>query len=226
MSHIKRSFFYDAALQINTDRIAHLETLDLSFAGKTVLETGCGGCGDFTSYLVSKGAKVVLNDVREENIKSLLENKGLSLEYNTWNLNLAAPDNVKFDIIFSYGTLYHLSRPEVALKSFADLCREFAIISTCTSGKNDSDPNHIPEWNGNEMAADGTGCRPGRVFVYNELKKHFKNVYMLRTQPKNPDYPLHFPNNNGGAQRNIFIGSHIDIDNPNFVTYLPNDYTY
>lgn len=223
MAHIQKSFFYDGALQINIDRINHLRTLGLPFMGRSVLETGCGGCGDFTRYLLDSGARVTLNDVREENIKNLLETKGLDLEYNTWNLNLPIPDEKKFDIVFSYGTLYHLRHPDVAIKSFADACKEFTIISTITSGKNDTEINHLAEWNGNEMAFDGTGCRPGRMFVYNELKKHFKNVYMLKTQPNNSDYPLHFPCNGG---RNIFIGSHIDLVNPNLITDFPNDYTH
>ena len=104
MAHIKSSFFYDGALQINIDRINHLRTLGLPFMGRSVLETGCGGCGDFTKYLLDAGARVTLNDVREENIRHLLETKGLNLEYNTWNLNLPAPVTKVFDVVFCFYT--------------------------------------------------------------------------------------------------------------------------
>ena len=81
-------FNYKGALEINRARIQHLDTLNLNFTNKSVLETGCGGKGDITRYLLSKNAIVTLNDYRQENIMSLMNSLQRTLEYNTWDLHL------------------------------------------------------------------------------------------------------------------------------------------
>ena len=59
--HILNSFYYDAARKLNKARIDHLETLNIDFNNKKVLETGCGGCGDITNFLLSKNADVTFH---------------------------------------------------------------------------------------------------------------------------------------------------------------------
>ena len=49
---------------------------------------------------------------------------------------------------------------------------------------------------------------------------------MLKTQPKFHEFPLEFPSNYNGEKRNIFIGSHIELKNEQFLNYLPNKYIY
>jgi len=220
---IIKSFYNNDAIKINNDRIKHLDSLYLDFNNKKVLETGCGGIGNFTKYLVNNGAIVTLNDARLENILANLKNNNYNLNYNTWDLNKPIETNDKFDIIFCYGTLYHLTEPENAIKSFAKLCNEYVIISTCTNGKNDETINIVYESNTPEQGLYSYGCRPGRLFIYNKLKENFKYVYTLKTQPNNPDYPLSFPSSNT-ASRNIFIGSHIKINNPILCEELINQY--
>lgn len=226
MEQVTSAFLSYGALNINYARILHLNSLGLDLQNKEVLETGCGGAGDFTQFLLEKGAKVTLNDAREQNIQHLLQRKNLQLPYNTWDLNQPFPKEAMFDIIVSYGTLYHLNKPDVAIQSFAEHCKEFTIISTCTNGQNDESLNIYWENPTPEMAVDSYGCRPGRLFYYNTLKKYFPYVYMLTTQPNHPDYPLSFPTpSTSGTFRNIFIGSHVPMENEKFVEFLPNTYT-
>ena len=223
MDAIVRSFFYPEALDLNRARIAHLDSLNLDLKDKSVLETGCGGIGDITSYLVNKGAEVTLNDYREDNIKHLLKNQNLSLDYNCNDLNIHWSTEEKYDIILSYGTLYHLKSPDIAIKTFSEHCNEFTIISTVTNGQNDESINILYENVSPEQASDGFGCRPGRLFIYNTLKKYFPYVYMLKTQPNHIEYPLQFPSDISN-KRNIFIGSHKIINNELFVTDFVNNY--
>lgn len=220
---IINSFYNKNAIKINTDRIQHLDSLKLDFNNKKILETGCGGIGQFTKYLVNNGAIVTLNDARIDNILANLNNNKYTLNYNTWDLNKPINTDEIFDIIFCYGTLYHLTEPELAIKSFAKLCKEYIIISTCTNGKNDESINIVYESNTPEQGFHSYGCRPGRLFIYNKLKENFKYVYTLKTQPNNEDYPLKFPSSHS-ASRNIFIGSHIIINNPNVCEELRNNY--
>ena len=56
------------------------------------------------------------------------------------------------------------------------------------------------------------------------IGKYFKYVYMLTTQPDDIDYPLNFPSEHSSS-KNIFIGSHIELNNENLINYLPNTYT-
>ena len=222
-----RIFNYSGALEINAARIKHLDSLHLNFENKTVLETGCGGRGDFTRYLLSKKAIVTLNDYRQENIRSLLQSLNVNLESNTWDLNQPIPSDKKFDIIVSYGTLYHLNKPEEAIGHLSKICNEFLILSTCTSGKNDESINVVKEDNGmNNQAGDGFGCRPGRLFLFNTLRRNFAHVYSIKTQPNHPEFPLHFPTDDTVLNsRNVFIGSHNKLEHELLVEELINDYT-
>ena len=91
------------------------------------------------------------------------------------------------------------------------------IILTCTNGKNDEQINIVSEnINSNNTSADWLGCRPGRLYIYNNLKKYFKYFYTLKTQPKFVYFSLVFPYNNDFS-RCIFIASHIEIKNDNFI---------
>ena len=221
--NVTNSFYYTAARDLNFARIKHLNSLNLDFSNKKILETGCGGVGDITQFLISKNADVTLNDVRKENIDSLLINVKKSLSFNLWDLNSIINDVEKFDIIVCYGTLYHLTKVENAIKNLANLCKEYTIISTCTSGKNDYDCNIVYEGFGNEQSNTQYGSRPGRFYIWEKLSENFKYVYCVKTQPYNEDYPLVFPSNHH-ASRNIFIGSHIELTNELFVDSLINKY--
>lgn len=218
------SFTYEDSIRLNNARILHLDSLNFDFKYKKILETGCGGRGDITNYLLKKGSNVTLNDVREDNIKSLLTNLNIILPYNTWNLNDDIEENKIFDIIISYGTLYHLTNPENFIKNLSKICKEYCIICTCTNGINDDTINILFENDDCMQGVKGYGCRPGRFFVYNTLSKYFKYVYMLTTQPNNIEFPLFFPSNHTSS-RNIFIGSHIELNNENLVNNLPNTYS-
>jgi len=219
-----QEFTYNNALKLNLARIKHLNELNLDFNNKKILETGCGGVGNITDYLIKQKAFVTLNDSRIENINSLIKTLNVELPFNTWNLNEDLPATDMFDIIICYGTLYHLTSPGVAIKNLSKICKEYIIISTCTNGKNTSDVNILYEGNSPTQGHEGYGCRPGRKYIFNELQKNFKYVYMLKTQPDNDDFPLSFPSNHH-ASRCIFVGSHNEIKNGLFVDFIPDSYT-
>jgi SAM-dependent methyltransferase len=217
-------FTYDGAIKINKERIKHLDNLKLNFKDKKILETGCGGKGDFTKYLLQFTQNISLNDTRSENINNLLKTNNLNLNYNTWDLNENLPENELFDIIFSYGTFYHLHNPENAIKNLSIICKDFIIIETITNGKNDMSINICNEdYTNLNQSTTGSGCRPGRNFIFNLLKKYFKHVYTLKTQPIHEEFPLVFPSNTLN-NRCIFIGSHNKIENDMLLEYLNNSY--
>jgi 2-polyprenyl-3-methyl-5-hydroxy-6-metoxy-1,4-benzoquinol methylase len=217
MEYIYSEFHSREPLELNNAEIEHLKLLNLNLNGKSTFEVGCGGRGDITNYLVQNGAKVTLNDAREENIKILLKTYNLNLNYNTQDLNHENYNiNEKFDIIINYGVMYHLQFPEIAIKNLSNLCNEYMILCSVTNGTDSVDKNIVGESSAVNQAIDNIGSRPGRQFFINELKKNFKIVYTPTILPNYIDFPSSFPSNNG-FNRVIFIGSHINLDNNSFL---------
>ena len=54
----------------NQRRQEHLASLNLSIAGRTVLETGAG-LGDHTGFFLDRGCNVIVTDARPENLRRL-----------------------------------------------------------------------------------------------------------------------------------------------------------
>jgi 2-polyprenyl-3-methyl-5-hydroxy-6-metoxy-1,4-benzoquinol methylase len=221
--NVRSAFYYTCARNINYARIKHLDSLNLDFSNKKILETGCGGVGDITKFLISKNAEVTLNDARKENIFSLLINIEKSLPFNLWDLNILINDVEKFDIIVCYGTLYHLTDLDTAIKNLANLCKEFAIISTMTNAKNNYDCEIVYEGAETNQSITQYGSRPGRFYIWKKLAENFKYVYCIKTQPDHEEYPLKFPAT-PQCCRNIFIGSHVELKNELLVDHLINEY--
>ena len=216
-------FTYDDAISINEARIKHLDTLNLNFKNKKILETGAGGKGDFTKYLLQFTGNITINDSRFENINNLLLTNNLKLQYNTWDLNENIPTDNIFDIIFCYGTFYHLHKPEKTIDNLSKIFKDFIIIETITSGQNNMYLNICNEdINNLNQSSTGYGCRPGREYVFNLLQKYFKYVYTLKTQPIHEEFSLVFPCDN--SSRCIFIGSHNYIENNMLLSQLNNNY--
>src|SRR5581483_7135028 len=96
-----------------------------------------------------------------------------------------------FDVVHCYGILYHLERPADLIAQIGRSCRNVAIVETCVLAT-DSPRSDLVE----EAAADftqsftGRGCRPGRRWVFEELRRHFPFVYHTRTQPDHAEFPL------------------------------------
>ena len=215
-------FFRPESIAINVARINHLEKLNLNFSNKSVFETGCGGIGDITKFLLKYTNNITLNDVRLENIKSNLHTNSVSLKFNTFDLNQDIPDDTKFDIILSYGTLYHLSNPVNFIKNMSTNCTELFILSTVTNGTDNNSISFCQEA-GNDQAIDNIGCRPGRQWLIDEFKKYFEFIYYPISQPDHSDFPKHWPSNNN-ASRFILIASHTLLDNKNLTLNLPTHY--
>ena len=208
---IEEAFHTPEPLRLNKAIVEHLGLLNLELQGKNILETGCGGRGDITKFLLSKGGIVTLNDYRLDNILFLMKTLGVELNYNTQNLNEATYDiNETYDIIISYGTLYHLTYPERLLTNLSKICKEYMILCTCMNGTDNNNKNLVIETDHVHQSIDTVGCRPGKTYLVNELKKNFKFVYSLNILPNHEDFQFNYYN------RIILIGSHIEINNDYF----------
>ncbi len=208
-SHPTDVFLSEDALAINDARLCHLASLGLEIAGKKVLEVG-GGIGLHTCFFESLGCDVLFTEARPENLaearrrypnrKSLL----LDLDTETDLSHLG-----RFDVVYCYGTLYHLSRPAEALKSLATICDGMILLETCVTPGNE-DQQH-PEVEPSEVAnqaASGLGCRPTRTWVMKRLEEYFGHAYQTVTQPQHADFECNWlapePRK---LYRAVFVGS-------------------
>jgi SAM-dependent methyltransferase len=223
---IFNAFCLPKIVDFNNKRIEHLALLNFDYNNKKVLETGCGGSGEITKFLVKNGAIVTLNDIREENIRHLCKRQDLLLSYNTWDLNelVDVKHEKTFDIIVSYGTLYHLHNFDNGVKNLSQLCSQYAIISSAVYRNYNNSVNLINEdIRSPNNSGTYVGCRPSRELFYSTLKKYFKHIYFPKTIPNHPDYPERFPSNRE-TSRCLFVASHVELDNPNITETIINNF--
>lgn len=207
-------FHSDQYLRHTARRLEHLASLAIPVASRSVLELGAG-IGDHTGYFVDRGCSVLATDAREANLRVLRRRYPMC---RTMQLDVAAPSpglNEAFEVVYSYGLLYHLRSPEQAVARMASWCTGLLLLETCVSPAADG-PGPVREnrWD-HSQARDGSGCRPGRLWLHGILKAHFAHVYTTRTQPRHPQFPLDW--SKAGDQeltRAVFVCSRSPLDLP------------
>jgi FkbM family methyltransferase len=209
-------FLSPDALAINEARLCHLASLGLDLAGKTVLEVG-GGIGLHTCFFESLGCVVTCTDGRLDNVQ---ETKRRYPHRNASVLDLDRETDLRhlgtFDLIYCYGTLYHLSKPEEALSALAKVCRGQILLETCVTPGDEEllHPVQEPALNPNQ-AVSGLGCRPTRKWVMRQLREQFGWAYNSVTQPLHHDFERNWlepaPRK---LYRAIFVGSKQPLNLP------------
>ena len=214
-----------AALEINRARQDHLASLGLDLAHKTVLEVGAG-VGLHSGFFEKLGCTVISTDARPENVDEHIRRypyrKG---HVETADLNKPGSHGKfgKFDIVYCYGTLYHLEDPALCIRELSGNCRELFLLETCVSPEDNNQINNIGENSETKnQSYSGTGCRPARDWIMNELKKYYPFVYYSKCQPDYPDYTLHWPApaDNVNNTRAVFVASRTPIESGTLISEL------
>ncbi|MFC0271934.1 class I SAM-dependent methyltransferase [Metabacillus herbersteinensis] len=209
------SVFYEPnAKMINKARLVHLASLGLDLANSKVLEVGTG-VGEHTAFFEKLNCDVLSTDAREENVKEHLS------RYPSRAVKIAdliVPGSHekfgKFDIVYCYGTLYHLNDPSLCIKELSKVCEKYFLIETCVNFV-DNEKINIVEENKDYLnqSYHGKGCRPGRDWIMNELKKFFPYVYLTKSQPNHPEFPEEWPVVNcERLSRSVFVASKIPLN--------------
>jgi len=205
----------------NQRRLEHLASLDLDLFGKSVLEVGAG-IGDHTSFFLDRGCDVTATDLREENVAIL---RSRYPNVRTGIIDLDAPDpelEITGEIVFCYGTLYHLERPADALAFLARSCSSLFLLETAVSPGEDERLHLVTEGVSPATGATGTGNRPTRRWVYARLRELFPHIYVPLTQPAHSDFPIDWSAKLPyGIGRVIFVASLEPLVNPLLATELP-----
>lgn len=218
------TFHADYYLRLNQRRLEHLASLNLGLNSASVLEVGAG-IGDHSSFFIDRNCRIVISEPRKENLEIIRsrypDNRVMRLDLNN------PPDKFSeiFDIVYCYGVLYHTDKPERAIKFMSDCCKDKLLLSTCVSFGDDEAVNLLPELKSSpSQSISGRGCRPTRIWIYKQLKKHFNHVYLPVTQPNNDDFPIDWSDpgkHKAGFKRAVFIASRNPIDNQLLTENIP-----
>lgn len=215
------------AFAINRARQDHLASLGLELAGRSVLEVGAG-VGWHTGFFERLGCSVLSTDARLENVAETL----LRFPYRDGHVQVADlsvqgshASFGNFDIVYCYGTLYHLNDPALCLADLASRCCGLFLLETCVHAGDNGGINPVEERASNpNQSFQGLGCRPGRDWVMQELHKHFPHVYVSATQPNFPDFVLDWPAplpKEDVPIRAVFVASRTPLSLPTLVSDLP-----
>lgn len=152
-------------IEANTNRLKNLFKYvnPQKIQNKRILELGCGN-SDLGEVLNILGAKVVSLDGRIENIKSVTE-KYPNRECYVSNLNIDDLKSYgKFNIVFSFGLLYHTKMPIEILSK----CRNIAdilFLETVSFDSNECICAFMSESDLVDQSLDGIGCRPSPLWL-------------------------------------------------------------
>jgi cyclopropane fatty-acyl-phospholipid synthase-like methyltransferase len=215
-------------------RQEHLVSLGLPIAGGTVLEVGAG-IGEHTTFFLDRGCKVLSTDGRSENLEAFRARfEGYPHYKNGENLTIAHLDldeppedfSRPFDIIYCYGVLYHLSKPDSALRFLARQCSSLLLLETSVWLGDEGEVLHGEE---NRrfvsQSIHGRGCHPTRRWIFDRLKESFPFVYMPTTQPWHDQFPVDWPSQEptpGVAMRAVFVASRKALESPLLVQSIPS----
>lgn len=194
----------------NQCRLSHLDSLDIPIKNRTVLEVGAG-TGDLTSYFVERNCRVTSLEGRQENILELRSKHPTveAIEADLEKEDFASELDSHYDILFCYGTLYHLANPANLLERLCPLV-DLCLLETCVSPAKDElvhpcDEDLLQA----SQSLSGMGCRPSRYWVYHHLQKYFSHVYTCYKQPQHPEFPIDWlavpPAS--GLTRSVFVAS-------------------
>jgi 2-polyprenyl-3-methyl-5-hydroxy-6-metoxy-1,4-benzoquinol methylase len=210
----------------NARRLEHLASLNLEVRNKSVLEFGAG-IGDHSLFFLDRDCRVVSIEPREQNVACILHRH--SIEANAFArdrhkiIRCSAEESfsflgdARFQIIYNYGLLYHLSDPEVFLRKSAPLCEGLYLLETAVSDLLQINAIYTEDAT-NLTNSIGGFCRLlSREDIFGILRECLPFVYMPITQPAHEQFLCDWsiaPRTALNRHRAIFIGSMMPLQNP------------
>jgi SAM-dependent methyltransferase len=212
------------ALALNAARMTHLESLKLPLQGKRVLDLGCG-VGHLGIRLQHMGCSVVCVDGRAQNIENL-RTRYPQLEGHVGDVEQDLSRFGRFDVVFSYGLLYHLENPLQSIRNMAAVCGEVLLLETMVSDHTLPLVRIEDESTDFNQAMAGLAGRPSPHYVVLGLNRAgFEQVYAPATPPAHEDFRFEWRNDlacvrDGHPLRCVFVASRNELQSPGLVSLL------
>ncbi len=134
---------------------------DAFFAGKTLLELGCG-YGDIGGAFSQLGAIVTCTDARQEHLE-ILRHRWPGLTAVQADLDREWPF-AQFDVVLHLGLLYHLEPTHSSLVHACESAHHL-VLETEVCDSSSPDAIVMTDERGYDQAMNGTGCRPSAARV-------------------------------------------------------------
>ena len=216
-------FLEPEALRINHTRQTHLAALGLDLEAKRVLEVGAG-IGLHTEFFEERGCDVVSTDANPLNVAEMLRRyPHRKIGLLDLDRPIALADLGSFEIVYCYGTLYHLQGPGRRARAARRgvygsdpgrrpwSCR--GIIPSCTASSSRCPPIRV-------FGASGPGRT--RPWVMSALRRRFGHAYAALDQPDFPDFATDWGLiDRTGNLRAVFVGSKYPLRLPTLSALLP-----
>jgi FkbM family methyltransferase len=215
-------FLAPEAVTINRARLDHLASLGLDLKNKRVLEVGAG-IGLHTAFFEERGCDVLSTDGNSANIAEMMRrspHRRVGLLDLDRDLDLTELGS--FEVVYCYGTLYHLNFPERALAHLAAVCTDMILLETIVFPGSHAELHLASEPAIANQALHGLGCRPTRQWVMNALRRYFGYAYTTLDQPDHPDFiaDWNVVDHNGNL-RAVFVGSKQPLAASSLTATLP-----
>ena len=201
-------FLEPEALRINKARQEHLASLQLDIVNKRVLEVGAG-IGLHTGFFEERGCDVVSTDGSAINVAEMMR-RYPHRKLGVLDLDRAAELSAlgMFDLVYCYGTLYHLSDPEGALARLATICDGQILIETLVLRGKHPECHFALDPPSPNQSIHRIGTRPTRPWVMESLRRNFGYSYSTLDQPDYPDFVTDWElMSHNGNLRAVFVGS-------------------
>ena len=125
--------------EINPLRLAHLERLAGSLAGKRVVDVGCGG-GILAEAMAAKGARVTGIDLADKPLKVAMLHRtevGSSTDYRLVSAeDLARAQPAAFDIVTCMEMVEHVPDPGSTVRACGELVKPGGLVFFSTINRN------------------------------------------------------------------------------------------
>ena len=217
-------FDTEAAREINRARLAHLGSLGLPLAGRSVLEVGAG-VGHLSQFFLDQGCRLVSTEARRENVDRL-QRLHPEREAHCADVEEDLSGFGAFDVVFCYGLLYHLENPVRALRNMAAVCSDLLLIETVISDSTAPVLQLADESLAFTQALRGIAHRPSPRYLALVLDRiGFHHAYEAADPPDYPDYVFEHRDDmsfarDGHLLREIFVAARRRLDNPRLLPLI------
>lgn len=226
ISRAEKAFHAPRYIRHNARRLEHLATLQLDIYNKSVLEFGAG-VDDHSQFFLDRGCHVTSLEPRPENVAYILHRHNISeppFSQDRHRVIRCGVDHclpflvdTRFQIVYNYDLLNHLSNPADFIRQSARYCEGIYLLETAVSDLTSSSHRFNELSTDLTNSIDGNCCLLSRKEIFDLLKECLPYAYIPTTQPNHEQFLRDWskpPAEPSSRHRAIFVGSRYPLTSP------------